>query len=280
LIYPLALKIMTNTTAKTKTIKKTIKVLLVFIPACIFIPKILTAYLILGSIDVCRNKPTNLDTVKRYFLGNGVITWLLSPINLLLDLFSYRNKGIYQLADLPQAYQNEISSLLSEVDQNSEFIKKEIFAKLSEVERGMLFFKWYGDNLNTSFTLPCFQKKYKYIKTIGVSVFNKQKATSVHFGPLRLTFRVLYNFSPATDGEVYIQVGGHKHYWKDNPLFIFDDTLQHQSVNYSDQVRYCMFIDIIRPTKLTNLFSMFLKCLKIVTAKINGIFYKKWVFLR
>ncbi len=253
---------------------------MIVIPIGIFFPNLLMFYLICGFLDVRRNKPANVDTLIRYFSGNGILTWLLSPFNLLIDLISVKNKGIYQLDDLPISYQKEISSLLHDIDVNRELIKVEMSKRLAEIERGMLFFKWYGDNLETSFSLPCFHKPYQFIKTIGVSVFNQQKATSIHFGPLRITLRVLYNLSPSKEGEVYIEVGNKKHYWRDNPLFIFDDTLQHQSVNYSNDMRHCMFVDIIRPTKGHFILSTLLKCIKTITAKTNGIFYKKWVFLK
>jgi len=263
-----------------KIVKKSLKLALVLVPMMIFCPVILVLYLVCGVIDVCRNKPADTDTLLRYFTGNGILTWLLSPFNLFLDVISDKNPGVYKLEDLPFSYQEEISTLLEDVNANRDFIKKEMASRLSEIERGMLFFKWYGDNLDTSFSVPAFHKPYKFVKTIGVSVFNRQKATSTHFGPLRITLRLLYNLSPSSEGEVYIQVGGKKHYWRDDPLFIFDDTLQHKSVNYSEELRYCMFVDIIRPTKLTPVLSTILAFTKYITAKSNSIFYKKWVFLK
>lgn len=263
-----------------KIVKKCLKLSLVLVPMCIFCPVLLMLYLLCGVIDVCRNKPADGDTLLRYFTGNGLFTWLLSPFNLLIDLISAKNPGVYRLEDLPPDYQKELSTLLQDFDANRDFIKTEMATRLSEIERGMLFFKWYGDNLETSFKIPAFHKQYKFVKTIGVSVFNKQKATSTHFGPLRLTLRLLYNLSPSSDGEVYIQVGGTKHYWRDEPLFIFDDTLQHKSVNYSDDLRYCMFVDIIRPTRFTHLLSSILTGTKHITAKSNSVFYKKWVFVK
>ena len=263
-----------------KTLKKCLKLSLIVVPICIYVPYFFAIYIPLGLIDVGRNKPLNKETLHRYFIGNGMLTWLLSPFNLLLDLLSAKNKGIYKLEDLPPAYQEEISTLLRDMEQHKELIKEEISLRLQNNERGMLLFKWYGDNLHSSFNLPCFHKQYKYIKTIGVSSFNQQKATSIHYGPFRLSLRLLYNLSPSDEGEVYIQVSNQKHYWKDNPLFIFDDTLQHQSVNYSNQIRHCMFVDIIRPSPFTKMFNFLLKCVKISTSKTNNIFYKKWVFLK
>lgn len=264
----------------SRKLKKVVQFAVVFCLLIIFCPYILMCYLCCGILDLRRNKLANVETIKRYFIGNGIFTWLLSPFNLLLDCFSYKNKGVYCLEDLPKAYQSEIQSLLSDVDAHKEYIKCEMAARLSDAERGMLFFKWYGENLKTSFSIPSFHKNYQYIKTIGLSVFNRQTATSTHFGPLRITFRVLYNISPVSHGDVYIMVRDKKYYWHEAPLFIFDDTLQHQSVNYSDDLRYCMFIDIIRPTPFTRLFSILLKLTKFMTAKGNAIFYKKWVFVK
>ncbi len=63
-----------------------------------------------------------------------------------------------------------------------------------------------------------------------------------------MMFRVLWH--GAGTMRACIQVGKHKHYWHDDPLFIFDDTLMHASFNKNDAKRYCLFIDIVRPTLL------------------------------
>ena len=39
-----------------------------------------------------------------------------------------------------------------------------------------------------------------------VSVFNARERTSSHFGPLRLTLRVLYNLEPVRSPDAYIEV--------------------------------------------------------------------------
>ena len=119
--------------------------------------------------------------------------------------------------------------------------------KADQCKRGMIFFKWYGRNLDTSVDVPEFHERYKSIRTIGISIFNKKQHTSKHYGLLRVTLRVLYNINHIESPDVFIRVGRHTHYWRDEKLFIFDDTLQHQSVNGSDEPRYCMFVDILRP---------------------------------
>ena len=88
-----------------KGVRKAIKRLLPLVLAAVFIPKVLAAYLACGLIDVLRNSRPNLDLLQRYFVGNGLLTWLLSPFNLLMDLLTipYWNKGVYQLNDLQQS---------------------------------------------------------------------------------------------------------------------------------------------------------------------------------
>ena len=100
------------------------------------------------------------------------------------------------------------------------------------------------------------------------------------YGPLRVTLRVLYNINPVDDPNVYIEVGDKVHRWRDDPLFIFDDTLQHQSVNESDAVRYCLFVDILRPTPWRPLFAGILTCIRWVMAPVRRVFYGHWSIIK
>ena len=122
----------------------------------------------------------------------------------------------------------------------------------------MIFYRWYGNQLNKS--IPGLNKDFKYIKTIGVSLFREKTRTSNHFGPLRLSYRVLYNFNKVKNPGSFIEVDNVKNRWKDNPLFIFDDTLIHQSINEEDDLRYCAFIDILRPTYSYFTLNFFMHC--------------------
>ncbi len=242
-----------------------------------FFPKLGTFYLACGIIDFKRNNLSDWPSINRYFFGNGLLTWLLSPFNLLIDLFSDKNKGIYKLTDLPKDYQDEINDLLDIFSK--EDVLHKIEEKMHSKKRGMVFFKWYGKNIDSFLKVDQFHKSFKYIKTIGVLVFNKRQSTSIHFGPLRATFRVLYNFNPIKNENVYIQVGKHRHFWHDNSFFIFDDTLMHQSINEADQLRYCLFVDVIRPSKFPSLMSTLVKYLQFILLQINRFFYKNWDFL-
>jgi beta-hydroxylase len=248
--------------------------------AAYFLPWMLLAYLACGLVDVMRNSRRTLATINRYFSGNGVFTWFLSPFNLLIDVISLRywNKGIYKLADLPPRYQAEIQTLIDAVHKRD--LVGALAAKLGEKKRGMIFFQWYGKVLPTSLDIPEFRQRYRYIRTIGVSIFNKKQSTGKHFGPLRVTLRVLYNINDINDANVYIQVGNHTHRWRDGKLFIFDDTLQHQSCNESEAVRYCLFVDILRPSPVPQVLSAILTGIRLAIVPFRALFYQHWTFIK
>jgi beta-hydroxylase len=260
--------------------RKAAKRVVPFALAVYFIPIVFAVFVGLGLLDFVRNKRRTLSALDRYFAGNGVFTWLLSPFNLLIDLISlpYWNKGVYQLSDLPESYQDELNALI-ETARSSDLVGK-LQAKLGDTRRAMLFFKWYGKNVQTSVDVPEFHRPHKYIRTIGVSVFAMAQSTGKHFGPLRVTLRVLYNINDTHSKDVYIKVGGHINRWRENKLFIFDDTLQHQSCNKSDEVRYCLFVDILRPSLFPGLASAILAGVRVLIARFNYAFYKHWAFIK
>ena len=123
--------------------------LAVLCPFAYFFPKIAIFYAICGAYDVSRNKPLSLSTLRRYFIGNGFGTWVLSPFNTLLDLLSlpYINKGVYRLEDLPPAYQEEVKRLIEIAKEQNLVAQLEERAK--EFPRTMIFFRWYGVNMKT-----------------------------------------------------------------------------------------------------------------------------------
>ena len=263
-----------------RLVKKVLKRTIPPVLALYFIPWVFLTYVALGLIDVMRNSQRTLRTIDRYFAGNGVFTWLLSPFNLLMDLFClpYTNRGIYRMQDLPADYQAEIQALIdAAADRNLVGLLEE---KMTEKKRGMIFFKWYGKNIDTSVNMPEYHQPFKYIRTIGVSIFNKKQSTGEHFGPLRVTLRVLYNINDIASRNVYIRVGNQTHYWQENKLFIFDDTLQHQSCNESDAMRYCLFVDMLRPSPWPKLMSAVLTGIRMVMEPIKAMFYKHWTVIK
>lgn len=274
------LSIPSNRSTAFRYTKRALKKVVPLALAAYFMPKVLVFYVCCGLIDVLRNSRRNLATLDRYFTGNGFFTWLLSPFNLVMDLLSlpFRNKGVYQLADLPQGYQDEINQVIETAHRRN--IIGALEEKVHDKKRGMMFFKWYGKNIQTSIDIPEFHQDYKYIRTIGVSVFNKRQSTGKHFGPLRVTLRVLYNINPIEDHNIYIKVGNRTHYWHENQLFIFDDTLQHQSCNESDAVRYCLFVDTLRPSHFPAVTGGILFCVRLLIARLNFLFFQHWTFIK
>jgi beta-hydroxylase len=228
----------------------------VLLPVCVlapfayFFPKIALFYALCGAYDVSRNKGLTLSTLRRYFIGNGILVWMLSPINIVLDLLSlpYVNKGVYRLEDLPPAYQDDVRRLI-QVTNDADLVRQ-VEERTRDHRRTMFFWRSYGVKTESIVDVPAFDGPWQYVQTVGLSVFNKRVTTSPHFGWLRPTFRVLYNINDITDKSAYIVVGDKINYWRDNKLFIFDDTLLHLSANETDQQRYCMFVDILRPTAL------------------------------
>jgi aspartyl/asparaginyl beta-hydroxylase len=252
----------------------------VLVPALYFFPLITLFFVVCGLLDVSRHFRVTPDLAEKYFLGNGIGTWMLSPVNLLADAFSARNLGKYRLEDLPDGHRAEIEACVDAFKANGELIKRHVTEALGEKKRGMLTFKWYAKPQNISLDIPAFQRDYRYIKTIAVSVFNTRESTSWHFGPLRLTFRVLYNLDPVDSDQVYIDVDDKRHYWRDQPLFVFDDTLFHRSVNNADQPRYCLFMDIMRPNHLQPLFDAAVVVTASLAAAFKTLFYRNWPFIR
>jgi beta-hydroxylase len=242
-----------------------------------FLPKFTVFLVVCGLIDCLRNRPLNGWLFSKYFFGKGTLTLLLSPINLLADLLTLSWRSPIKKDALPEDIQTEINHLLEDLPTDK--IITELNDQMGDSKRGMIFFKWYGTNRDNSINIPEFHHQYKYIQTIGVSAFNKHCSTSRHFGPLRLTYRLLYNLKPKKDNGVYIEVSNKHHFWYQDPLFIFDDTYVHQSFNQSDEIRYCLFVDFIRPSPFPFVFPILHNATRAVHFFLKSksfLFYKNW----
>lgn len=235
-----------------RIIKKILKRSLVIGLAFFIYWPLASVYLICAIYDVLRQKTHDKKFVfYQYFLVNGMLSFIFSPINLLIDIISlpFYNKQVYNLTDLPKAHRAEINKIIDNCPR--EYLTQAIDNLALTQGRSMLLYKWYGFNVDNQYSVPLFHEKFSKILTIGVSSFKPHTSTTKHFGWLRAGIRVLINIDDSLDDGAYIEVNDKKHVWsRDGQLFIFDDTVLHISHNLTDKTRNCLFIDILRPSYL------------------------------
>jgi aspartyl/asparaginyl beta-hydroxylase (cupin superfamily) len=246
----------------------------------IIFPRTMLVFFICGLYDVLRNTDRSGATIRRYFIGNGALTWAMSPVNVVLDILAlpHLNRGVYRLKDLPAAHREELERVI-ETARSLE-LGRRLKDQVSHLDRAMVFYKWFGDNSETPLDVPEFHERYRFVRTIGVSIFSGSEATRLHFGPQRSTLRVLCNLDEDPAPGAFIQVGSTVHHWRDDPLFIFDDTLLHRSVNESDQPRACLFVDILRPSPFPWIMDRFVDATRLVLMRKRGSLYNRWTLVR
>ena len=107
---------------------------------------LLPFWIICGLIDVSRHKTMNLKLLKEYYIGKGFLTFLLSPLNLFVDFLSLTNIHTFKIKNLPSIHQKELNEVLSLFDESKQKIQDR-FENTTD-SRNMLFYKWYGKNLD------------------------------------------------------------------------------------------------------------------------------------
>ena len=245
-----------------------------------FLPIPTALFVLCGVLDVMRHRNRTGELFEKYFTGDGLTTWLLSPVNLAIDLISARNRLVFRLQDFPEGHRRDIEECIAAFAANGERIKAHMAEMAPGRKRSMLVWRWYGKSQGATLQIPEFERERRFIKTIAVSAFAQKERTSRHFGPLRLTFRVLYNLKRSTTDDVFIEVDGVVHLWRDDPLFIFDDTVFHQSVNDAEDPRYCLFMDITRPSPLQPVFDAGVRATGAIAGSFKRLFYRHWSFVR
>ena len=260
--------------------KHLILLLAVVGPAMYFAPIPASVLLLCGAIDVGRHRNFSIALIEEYFTGKGLLTWFLSPVNLLADILSRRHSHTMTLAELPLAHRREVESCVAAFLDNGERIRNHIGQKLKNSKRAMLTFRWFDAAQDTEISIPALARKYRFVKTVAVSAFNTGERTSWHFGPQRLTLRVLRNLDPVAGREACIAVDDQVHYWCEEPLFIFDDTVMHRSINGGAGIRYCLFMDIVRPNHFQGAFDAAIWAMSILGSFFKQRFYKNWAFMR
>jgi aspartyl/asparaginyl beta-hydroxylase (cupin superfamily) len=253
---------------------------IVLAPAAWFAPVPTAIMLACGVLDVSRHHKVTYQLIEEYFTGKGLLTWLLSPINLLADLLSRKPRGAVPFSALPAECQREIETCVAAFIGERALITEAIRPQMETGRRAMLAFRWFGSPMPTPIRVAAFEQPFRYVKTIAVSTFRGREQTSWHFGPQRLTYRVLRNLDPIDSSDVYIAVDDRVHFWNAEPLLIFDDTMFHKSVNGVDALRYCLFVDIIRPNRFHAGFELAVKTMSLVAGSFRAMFYKNWSFVR
>ena len=247
----------------------------VLVPFAYVFPKIALFYAICGAYDVGRNRPLNAETLRRYFIGNGFGAWMVSPLNILLDLLSlpYINKGVYRLADLPPSYQDEVKRLVQAAND------ADLVGQLKELskqhQRTMMFFRWYGVNLDTLLNVPAFHQPWKYIQTIEVDL----QSESIDLEALRLAARVVAGALQSQRDEGRFRLHRRRRHHQPlarKPAVHFRRTLLHLSANETDQVRYCLFVDIVRPTPFPRVMTGVMTMVRTLTQNFKFIYYGNW----
>src|SRR5258708_34592429 len=72
----------------------------IFVPSVYFAPVPALIFILCGVMDISRHRKISYELIEKYFMGNGIWTWILSPINLLADLLSFPNVGSPKFAAL------------------------------------------------------------------------------------------------------------------------------------------------------------------------------------
>jgi beta-hydroxylase len=255
-----------NITTK-KLARKIFKRLLALLLVCIIYWPLALLYIITGVYDVARQKSKDKKFLfYQYFLVNGTLAWIFSPINMLIDILClpFYNKQVYTLNDLPAKHVEEITKIINQCPRT--FLISAIESLSLTEGRSMLMYKWYGLNVQNDYPVPLFHEDFEKILTIGVSSFKAQTSTTKHFGWLRAGIRVLINIDKEVDAGAYIVVNDKPHVWKtDGEIYIFDDTVLHVSYNLTNSVRNCLFIDIVRPSYLDFILKGFVKLLGLIS---------------
>jgi aspartyl/asparaginyl beta-hydroxylase (cupin superfamily) len=249
-------------------------------PAIYFAPIPAVILLACGVLDVSRHRNITYQLIEEYFTGKGLLTWLLSPINLLADLLSRKPRGAVPFEQLPAQCRQEIETCVAAFVGNRIAITEAIRPHMESDRRAMLAFRWFDAPMTPPIRVPAFEQDFRYVKTIAVSTFRGREQTSWHFGPQRLTYRVLRNLDPIDSPDVYIAVDDRVHRWSAEPLLIFDDTMFHKSVNDVDTLRYCLFVDIIRPNRFHGAFEVAVRAMSLLAGSFRAMFYKNWSFVR
>ena len=137
----------------------------------------------------------------------------------------------------------------------------------------MYVYQWYGKHKIDN--VAEFNKDFKYIKTIAVSVFSGRESTSRHFGPLRLSLRILYNLIPVKS-EVFVDAATPRTTGtRIRCSFSTTRCCTARSTNMTGAAIACSWTSSAR-RRSPGLISALLAIVSVSVERINSMFYKNW----
>lgn len=103
------------------------------------------------------------------------------------------------------------------------------------------------------------------------SVLLPGKYIPPHRGPYKGILRLLLPVKmPKNQEQCYIKIKGKPYYWKEGKCFIFDDALEHEVFNSTDEMRIALFVDFYRPLPFPfNLLNKLIYSFILKTAKVK-----------
>ena len=122
-------------------------------------------------------------------------------------------------------------------------------------------FKWYDNtNIYTQQICPVITSivnRYDNIAAAFISILEPFSYLKPHNGSSKAVIRYLFPINIPNDKEnCYMIINGEKHIWTENIPIIFDDTVEHSSINNTDEYRAVLFLDIIRSFNNTDMNDM------------------------
>lgn len=80
------------------------------------------------------------------------------------------------------------------------------------------------------------------------SILLPNKHIPSHRGPYKGILRLLLPVKmPRNVDQCYIKIKGKPYYWQEGKCFIFDDSIEHEVFNNTNEIRIALFVDFYRP---------------------------------
>jgi ornithine lipid ester-linked acyl 2-hydroxylase len=93
-------------------------------------------------------------------------------------------------------------------------------------------------------------KRIPGMKTAFFSILGPHKRLPAHRGPYKGVLRLLLGLRiPAPAGQCGMRIGAQDWTWEEGKALLFDDTVEHEVWNDTDDARVLLFVDIVRPMR-------------------------------